>query len=91
MLICHKCDTRACVNPDHLFLGTPGENMRDMAEKGRAHRPSGHKNGMAKLTDETVGLIRASNDPHKILAKRYGVDQSLISLVKRQKIWAHVK
>lgn len=35
MLILHKCDNRACVNPDHLFLGTAKDNTQDMLKKGR--------------------------------------------------------
>ncbi len=39
MLVCHRCDVRSCVNPNHLFLGTFYDNYHDMLTKGRGRKP----------------------------------------------------
>lgn len=72
MQVCHRCDVRACVNPDHLFLGTRSENMKDAAAKGRL----GHQ--CTKLTDQEAVEIRNSKERGVDLARQYGVSQNVI-------------
>ena len=77
MLVCHRCDNRACVRPDHLFLGTHAENMADMTGKGRSSRNVGSENPLSKLDEEQVREIRATYVPgvfgYGRLAQKYGV------------------
>lgn len=84
MCVCHKCDVPACVNPDHLFLGTKQANIRDMLLKNRQAR------GVVKIgrghavTSEQVRAIRAAPKeiPHKTLAVRYGVCDGTIRNIR---------
>lgn len=46
--VCHHCDTPPCVNPDHLFVGTPRQNVLDMLRKGRGHAPRGAQHYAAR-------------------------------------------
>lgn len=93
MFVCHSCDNRSCVNPDHLFLGTHSDNVQDMVAKGRVGDVGrkGTKHHKAKLTDEDVREIRAAEDSTTTLALIYGVSTSTIQRVKSGKGWSHVR
>ena len=85
LLVCHRCDNRLCVNPDHLFLGTTDDNMADMVSKGRSAR--GERHGRAKITDEIAGEIRGSSLTCREAAKRYGLSKSMISYIRQGVNW----
>lgn len=89
--ICHRCDTPACCNPDHLFQSDHAGNMEDMRHKGRRKGiTSGERNGRAKLTASEAAQIRArrrSGASLKELAAEYGVGLSTISRVDRRENW----
>jgi len=78
--VCHTCDVRKCVRPEHLWAGTRSQNLMDMAVKGR---------GVAKLTADDVRAIRADTRAQRIIAADYGVDQKTISNVQRGILYKH--
>lgn len=86
--VLHSCDNPACVNPNHLAIGTRKDNQQDSARKGRTAR--GERSGRAKLTAEQVAVIRSDRaTPIATLAERYGVHKSTISYVKRGRSWKY--
>ena len=88
MHVCHKCDVRSCVNPDHLFLGTHADNMADKVAKQRQNRGESH--GTSKLTEAQVLAIRADSRSQSQVAADYGVSQTRISFIKLRKHWRHI-
>lgn len=89
MHVCHKCDTPACINPDHLFLGTPKANMQDAAQKGRMGR--GISSGKSKLTEEQVIAIFNDKRSTRLIAPDYNVSGTCVWDIKRGETWTHLR
>jgi hypothetical protein len=92
----HKCDTPACVNPDHLWVGTKRENTLDMHRKGRAGRlgAPGDSNGNARLSPDSVRQIRmlcASGLPHAVVGAQFGVARKTVNGIAARRAWRHVE
>src|SRR6266446_2444270 len=85
MIVCHRCDNRACVRPPHLFIGTQADNTRDMFLKNRDNILRGEKSGRAKLTDDEVleiGTIYATGKyTQSEIAAMFGVSRAWINLI----------
>lgn len=88
MYVCHTCDVRACVNVDHLFLGTPKDNTHDAMRKGRHIK--GETQGHSKLTEVQVEEIRRNLESDTAAATRYGVTRQAINDVRNGKSWRHL-
>ena len=89
LFVCHHCDNKLCVNPDHLFLGTASDNMQDMIQK--YGHPKQNASYHTRLTETKVRFIRRSNVTSPVLAKLYGVTAEAIQNARRRKTWRHIK
>jgi hypothetical protein len=84
LFVCHHCDQPPCINLDHLFLGTPADNMEDCARKGRKAR---------KLTAADVVAIRAAvaaGSTQQAAGDLFGVNQRMVSNIVNHRSWKHV-
>lgn len=94
--VCHRCDNPPCCNPDHLFLGSPRDNVLDAISKGRAFVPMsepGEKNPSAKL--RTIDVIEArrlvkAGHSLRVVAEKFGVTKQAIWRIKKGQTWATI-
>lgn len=95
-VVMHTCDNPICVNPDHLRIGTQGDNTLDMCAKGRnvpAYDRNGVKHPMAspKLNDDAIREIRtAPKSACKAMADKYDLDMRNVYQIRNRRTWKHV-
>lgn len=93
LFVCHTCDNPLCINPDHLFLGTPADNTLDCKRKNRLAKGSHH--GRAKLTETQVieirNLLLQKTLTIRQISKIFDVSSSTISSINVGKHWTHVE
>jgi len=93
LVVCHKCDNPACCNPNHLFLGTPGDNVRDCQAKGRGKghfQSNKHPKYSAKLSPDKVEAAKflyINGAKQTEIAIFFGMHSSTISRAVRGEHW----
>ena len=96
--VCHRCDNPACVNPEHLFLGSQQANVDDRDAKGRQSRGlehqrprQGQKHPHAKLTDEKVRAIIGDPRLYREIASDFAITESHVCNLKAGRGWQHLQ
>ncbi len=93
-IVCHACDNRLCVRPDHLYAGDPSDNVRDMFDRRRIGAARGAECGNAVLSDNVVRRAWALRLVHgygaRRAAKLLGVSQYAVNHVYHRGGWSHV-
>lgn len=87
MCVLHRCDVPSCVNPDHLFLGTRGDNNSDRLLKGRNSNRKGAANPACKLRPKDIRAIRVAHGSNREVASQFDISHSTVSQIRHGKLW----
>lgn len=88
LFVCHRCDVKTCVNPEHLYLATSAQNTRDAARSGLM--PRGEDQWCSRLTETQVRSIRrraAAGETQRKLAEEFGCARGTIANIIQGKTW----
>lgn len=89
IVIRHRCDNGACINPYHLELGTDKENKEDMVKRGRSRKGEKHHN--VKVTEELAYFIKNNIEyTAKELSEIHGVSVRQIMRIRSGERWSHI-
>lgn len=96
-IVCHHCDVRCCVNPNHLYAGDCKDNVQDCIRRGRyvaGGKPHlGERNGRAKLTETQAREIRQradSGENRTSLAAEFHLNISAVDRIANRRSWRHL-
>lgn len=93
LVVRHRCDNPACVNPLHLHVGTLADNTADAVERGRWSDRAGVEHPLARLTETDVLGIRSDARcglTHQTIAGNYGISRQQVGKIIRRENWSHI-
>jgi predicted XRE-type DNA-binding protein len=89
--VLHKCNNTFCINPQHLYLGTNADNMKDRKDSGHYASTEGENNNNAKISKEIVDIIRelykTNTTTHRKLARLFGISKTQVTRILNNKQW----
>lgn len=93
LFVCHRCDNPKCINPKHLFLGTPLDNVKDMISKGRGRYiiTRGEDSHFAKISASDVIAIRQDPRPTAEIAQDFNISLNQVRRIKSRENWSHIE
>lgn len=94
LYVCHSCDNPACVNPEHLWLGTDKDNAQDSVIKGRNYYKKGENHPKAILKNEQVIIIKnklKNKETITKISKEMNIAFETVKSIKKGKIWKHIQ
>ena len=81
LVVCHRCDVAGCINPQHMWLGTQADNIRDMMSKGRSRHSKGVPR-RSKISDEQVAAIKSDPRIYRLIALDYAICTKTVGKIK---------